>query len=72
MAEDYLTAREAQAYLKIGHNLLLKLRREGLPCIKLEKRVLFRKSDIDRYMESRIKPFTPPAVKRKKRSARRA
>lgn len=58
--------------MKIGHNLLLKLRREGLPVIKLEKRVLFRKSDIDIYMEKRIKLITPPAVKRKKRKAARS
>ena len=55
MAEErYLTAREAQAYLRLGKNTLLKLRVRGLPFIKVGKKVLFRQRDLDAFMEKLI------------------
>jgi excisionase family DNA binding protein len=49
--EKIMTSKEVMAYLRISHQTLLNLRYCGLKYIKLGKKVLFRKSDIDQYME---------------------
>lgn len=52
--ESYLTAKEVQAHLKISRATLYKLRQQGLPVVKLERKVLFRKSDIDRFLAAKV------------------
>ncbi len=54
MDSPYLTKAEALAYLKVSRFVLEKLVRQGLPCIKLDRRLLFRRTDIDNYMASRV------------------
>jgi excisionase family DNA binding protein len=54
-----LSQKEVLEYLGISSETLLKLRKEGLPYLKLRKRVLFRKSDIDAFLESRKIVETP-------------
>lgn len=42
-------------YLQISKGTLYKLmRRKAFPYIKLERKVLFRKKDIDKFLESKI------------------
>ncbi len=51
---QYLTKSDVLAYLKISRFILEKLMRQGLPHIKLDRRVLFRKDQIDAFLESRV------------------
>jgi len=53
--DELLTVNEALEYLKISRGSLYKLMKQrAFPYIKLEKRVLFRKKDIDRFLESKL------------------
>jgi excisionase family DNA binding protein len=52
--DTLLTRKEAMEYLRISHGTLHKLMiQHALPYIKLERKVLFRKSEIDKFLESR-------------------
>jgi len=53
MSADYLTKKEFMAYLKISRTTVDRLMQQGLPYIKLERRVLFRRSEIDAFLESK-------------------
>ena len=57
MENDVLMTREeVMQYLRIGRGTLLKLMRKGeIPFARLERKLLFRKSDIDGFIEARIK-----------------
>ena len=49
-----LTRKELMDYLKIKQSTLRKLMlRNEFPYFKLERRVLFRKDDIDKWLESK-------------------
>jgi len=50
MADDYLTSKELLRYLKISKNSLYKLRNEGMPIIKIGKKVLFRRVDVNKFL----------------------
>ncbi len=54
MIDDYMTVKQAMEYLKISRQTLLKLRTRDLPYVKIGKKVLFRKSDIDAFMERHL------------------
>jgi len=54
METEYLTKKEVMAYLKVSRTIVEKLMRQGLPHIKLDRRVLFRKHDIDAFLEKRL------------------
>lgn len=56
MNKDLLmTKKEVQEYLKISHGTLYILMKRGaFPYIKLDRKVLFRKRDIDAFLESRL------------------
>jgi excisionase family DNA binding protein len=54
MAGEYMTKAECQEYLRISKSSLEKLVKEGLPRIKLDRKVLFRKADVDRWLESKL------------------
>ena len=42
-------------YLQISHQTLYKLMKQrAFPYIKLERKVLFRKKDIDKWLESKM------------------
>jgi len=52
---DLLTREQLMEYLQISKGTLYKLmRRKAFPYIKLERKVLFRKKDIDKFLESKI------------------
>jgi len=55
MKEDrLLTKKQVQEYLQISHTFLQKLMNEKeLPYIKLGRRVLFQKSDLDKLLETK-------------------
>ena len=53
MNEDrLLTIDEAAEYLRVSRSTLWRLMKE-IPYIKLGRRVLFKMSDIDKYLESK-------------------
>jgi excisionase family DNA binding protein len=54
MESEYLTKKELLAYLKVSRTIIEQLMRQGLPHIKLDRRVLFRKADVDKFMESKL------------------
>jgi excisionase family DNA binding protein len=49
-----MTKAELQEYLRISKSSVEKLMKQGLPHIKLTRRVLFRKVDVDGWLESKI------------------
>ncbi|MEN6560106.1 MAG: helix-turn-helix domain-containing protein [Acidobacteriota bacterium] len=49
-----MTKAEAAEFLRISLDTLEKLMRRGLPYVKFERRVLFRKRDIDKWLESKV------------------
>ena len=53
--DDIMTKDEVLEYLKISMNILDRLMKsKELPYVKLERRVLFRKKDIDEFLERRL------------------
>jgi len=51
----FLTKAEAAEYMRVSRATVDRLmKRRGLPFIKLEKKVLFRKKDIDAFLEKRL------------------
>lgn len=54
MSIEYLTKKELMDYLKISRTTVDGLMRQGLPFIKLKRRVLFRREDVDSFLESKI------------------
>ena len=54
MESEYLTKKDLSAYLKISPATVNRLMAQGLPHIKLDRRVLFRKADVDNWLESKI------------------
>lgn len=54
MSAEYFSKKDLMAYLKISKGTVENLMRQGLPFIKLERRVLFRREDVDRWLESKI------------------
>lgn len=64
----YLTTQEAIKYLKISITLWRSLLDEGLPYIKFKRRLLFRKQDIDKFMETKlVRSHEKPKPKGRKR-----
>ena len=52
---ELLTREQVMQYLQISHGTLNKLMRmKAFPYIKLERKVLFKKKDIDEFLESKI------------------
>jgi DNA binding domain, excisionase family len=53
--EKLMTKADVEDYLRISHMTLQNLmKNHKFPYIKLGKRVLFRKEDIDKYLEAHI------------------
>ncbi len=51
----FLTKAEAAEYMRVSRATVDRLMKSrGLPFIKLEKKVLFRKKDIDAFLEKRL------------------
>ena len=54
MAREYMTKAECQEYLRISKSSLEKLVKKGLPRIKLDRKVIFRKADVDCWLERKV------------------
>jgi len=54
MNVEYFSKKDLMAYLKISKGTIERLMKQGLPHVKLERRVLFRKADVDKWLESKI------------------
>jgi len=63
--KTYFSREEALKYLGISRTLLDRMIREGLPYIMVGRRRLFRKEDIDAYMESKVATSEPSKRKKK-------
>ena len=46
-----MTASEVRGYLKVGANTLRKFRAMGLRHIKVDRKVFFRRRDVDAFMD---------------------
>jgi excisionase family DNA binding protein len=53
MSPDYLSKKDLRDYLKISSATVSRLMRQGLPYIKLERRVLFKREDVDAFLETK-------------------
>jgi len=54
MESDLLTKEDVEAYLRIGRRTLDRLlKAREIPFIKLGRRVLFKKADIDAWLETK-------------------
>jgi hypothetical protein len=51
---QYMTAEEVKKYLRVGTNTLQKFRRLGLRHIKIDRKLFFRRADVDAFMESHL------------------
>jgi excisionase family DNA binding protein len=68
MAGELMTKDDLMAYLRISLPTVNRLMAAGLPFVKLAKgkgRVLFRKADVDAYLESKIVKNKPQGRTRK-------
>lgn len=65
MAGELMTKDDLMAYLRLSRGTINRLMKQGLPHIKLDRRVLFRKPDIDAYLESKIVKNKPQGKARK-------
>ncbi len=62
-SNDLMTKQEVMAYLRISHQTLFRMMKSGaFPYFKLERKVLFRKSDVDAYLEAHL--VTPTRSRR--------
>ncbi len=53
--DELLTRNEVMEYLRISKGTLSKLmRQKAFPYIRLERKVLFKKEDIDKFLESKM------------------
>jgi excisionase family DNA binding protein len=60
-ARDYMTVKDLMAYLSISRDTVHRLMKVyGLPYVKLEKKVLFRKADVDSFLEAHLIKKKPP------------
>ena len=50
---EYMTSKELEGYLRIGRNSRIKLMEAGLPFIRVERKLIFKRVDVDSFMESR-------------------
>jgi excisionase family DNA binding protein len=67
---DLLELRQAAASLRLGESTLRKLvRLKQIPHVRLGTRVLFRPSDLERYVAARAVPEVGPAKEPKRRAA---
>jgi excisionase family DNA binding protein len=48
---EYLTKQEVLALLKVSRSILEDLMKQGLPHIKFKRRVLFRRKDLDDFIQ---------------------
>jgi len=70
--EKYMTSAEVMDYLRVRKNTLLKFRRLGLPFVKIARKVVYRRSDVDAFMEAHlVTPIRLPAAVRKQKTKRR-
>jgi len=60
MNAEYLTKQEAAEYMRVSVPTLDRLMLQGLPHIKLARRVLFRKKDIDAFLAKKVIGKTRP------------
>jgi len=52
--DEILTKDEVLKYLKISHQTLYKLmKKDSFPHMRLERKLIFKKSDIDAWLESK-------------------
>jgi len=53
MNREYLSKKDLAAYLGISKGTVERLMKQGLPHIKLERRVLFKCEDVDAFLKTK-------------------
>jgi len=53
METPYLTKQELEEYLKVSRWIIERLMREGLPRLILGRRILFKREDVDAWLEKK-------------------
>jgi len=53
MNPEYFSKKDLMAYLKISAATVGRLMQQGLPYIKLSRRVLFKREDVDAFLETK-------------------
>ena len=53
MSAEYLSKKDLMVYLKISAATVGRLMQGGLPYFKINRKVLFKRSDIDKWLESK-------------------
>ena len=61
MSSDYLSKKDLMGYLKVSKGTVENLMREGLPHVKLKRRVLFRLDLVDGWLEAKMKGQKRPS-----------
>jgi excisionase family DNA binding protein len=56
MADEYLTVEELCKWLKISRATVDRWRKQGMPFIKVDKLVRFKKSEIEQWLEQKDNP----------------
>ena len=55
MDPEYFTFKETLEYLKLSRSKLARMMKAGeVPYARIGKRILFRKADLDQFVESRL------------------
>ena len=62
MEREYLNKKDLQGYLKISSATVDRLMKEGLPHVKLRRRVLFRVDLVDGWLEAKMKGQRRPTT----------
>ena len=56
-----MTKKELGEYLRVSRWVIERLMREGFPFIRLGHKIMFRREDVDRWLESKIIKKPGPA-----------
>ncbi|TXH58970.1 MAG: DNA-binding protein [Desulfurellales bacterium] len=53
---EFLTTKEIKALLKVSHNTLKKLMKEGLPHLQLGREFRFPRQRVEQWLNNRVTP----------------
>jgi len=59
MDKEILTIPDLCKYLSVGRTSVFKLIKEGFPHVRIGKKILFRKADIDKWLETKVQRKIP-------------
>lgn len=51
--KEYSTKKEIAQFLKVSESTVDRWRKEGLPCIKVQRKVLFKKEEVEKWLKEK-------------------